>query len=771
MATQDRIRRSTNSSWPTSIAAVIIVAAIIVIGLQVLTTWQNTQHVAEIFEKIKNIEQEELLNEKTKSEIIKIRVESELRGFFWHSLISGLLPLVTAFVAVVTAWIGLRKYLDTREKERIDRAAEDLRSSLNQLASKEPLERNVGVVSLQHFFTPDKREYHLRAISALVAAARLEKDSEVTRSIRLGVEQAVRCVDADILRGVSWQGVQLTNADFKSLMLAGIDFRDADLENADFSNCNLTEARFTNASLKGARIDEATLVNTDLAYVDFAGASMQNTKLDNANFNHARVLNLDLRGADLRKTEFDTDEFPWELTKHWREAILESTVREQLIQRYGLKPTGAVILMLMWEVPPLIAGGTWTACYHFVRNLRQQGANLKIVVPWEQAKLMPAPFGREVKIIPLGIRIPEHTVSAYGEAHGPSPYGQSGWNPAWSSPYSFAGSYGAPSTFRSPYAASVSPYGGLIYQGLSYGQGPTLLGLTEEFKQRILYLVRSEQFDLIHAHDWVTFPAARAVSSAYKKPWVAHFHSLETDRRHREPDAIIERIEKGAVKGAESLVTPSKVTREKLKKLYNASGDKIKVVPNSLSSSQVIPSGEFETKRVVFLGRLTEQKGLDRFVNVASKVRRADPTISFVAYGSGEMGGLYRYQSEIALLGPLDWHNREKAFRGASVALVPSRSEPFGMVVMEAMLHQVPVLYPEDSGVAEVMDAGIKVDTNNIEAMAEEIQRLLKDWDYWIRVVEKQTKDIIHYGERKFEKNVLMLWSELSEDEHSKQHP
>ena len=119
----------------------------------------------------------------------------------------------------------------------------------------------------------------------------------------------------------------------------------------------------------------------------------------------------------------------------------------------------------------------------------------------------------------------------------------------------------------------------------------------------------------------------------------------------------------------------------------------------------------------------------------------------------------------------MNWHNRAEAFRGASVALVPSRSEPFGMVVMEAMLHQVPVLYPEDSGVAEVMAAGIKIDTDNIDAMAEEIQRLLRDWDYWKRVVEKQTKEITHYSERRFEKKVLALWKELDAGEHSEQHP
>jgi glycosyltransferase involved in cell wall biosynthesis len=758
---------SAKPSLRLSVVAVIVVSALIVVGLQVLATWRNTQHVAKIFNQIKAIEQkEQLTNEKTRGEIIKLRVENELRSFFWHSLLTGLVPLVTAFVAVMTAWISLRKYLDARDKERLDRAAEDLRSALNQLASKESRERMVGVVGLQHFFSLDKRDYHLRAMSALVAAARLEKNSEVLRSIRIGVEQAVRTVDSTVLHEVSWQGVQLVNADFKSRMLADIDFRDADLENADFSDCNLTGARLTNACLKGARLDKAILAGADLAYADLAGASLRGANLDRANFRHVSVLDLDLSGADLCKTEFNASEFPWELTKHWRDAKLEQFVQTQLLERYGAEPTGVVILMLMWEVPPLVAGGTWTACYHLARNLRQRGANLKIVVPWDEALIMPAPFGSEVEVIPLGIRLPEPTVSIYGDAQWWSPYAQSGWTPSWSSPYGFAGVYGTPTTSWGSYAASISPYGEFPF-GRLYSRGTTLLRLTDEFKQRLLRLARSVRFDLIHAHDWVTFAAARAVSSVHRKPWVAHFHSLEVDRRPHMPDSIIVRIEKGAVDGADGLTVPSNVTGGRLKQFYKATEQRITVVPNSLSPSPVAPAdmGEFETKRVVFLGRLTKQKGLDRFVQVAAHVLRRDSVASFVVYGSGEEGDRYRRSSDVKFFGPLDWHERARAFGGASVVLVPSRSEPFGMVVLEAMLHRVPVLYPADAGVAEVITSGVPIDPSDIAAMAEDVHRLLNDWAFWESVVEKQSEEIARFPEKNFENTLLSLWKDLTEDD------
>jgi glycosyltransferase involved in cell wall biosynthesis len=418
----------------------------------------------------------------------------------------------------------------------------------------------------------------------------------------------------------------------------------------------------------------------------------------------------------------------------------------------------------MWEMPPLVAGGTWTACYHLVRNLRQQGANLKVVVPWDEALIMPAPFGREVEVIPLGIRLPQPATSIYGTAQGWSPYARSAATPSWSSPYGFAGVGGSSTAMWGPYAASISPYGGTIASARLYSSGTTLLRLTGEFKQRLLRLIRSEPFDIIHAHDWVTFAAAEAVSAGHGKPWIAHFHSLEADRRPRTPDSIIAHIETEAVNSADHLTVPSKITKGRLEQFYKAPQEKITVVPNPLSPSPVTPAdmGEFETRRVVFLGRLTEQKGLDRFAHVAARVRQTDSSVSFVVYGSGEEGDRYRYSSEMTMRGPLDWHERARAFRGASVVLVPSRSEPFGMVVLEAMLHRVPVLYPKDAGVAEVIRSGVPIDSGDLPAMVEAIRQLLSDRVFWESVVAKQSIEIGDFSRRGFEKTLQSLWKDLA---------
>lgn len=239
--------------------AVIILFALAIVGLQIWATIQNTRQVERIIHQIEPLQTQQLSNEKARQEVISLRIQNELEAFFWSSLLNALGPMITAFVALVGAWLGLRNYLDTRSRERLDRAAGDLNSLLENLVSEEPRERAVGVVGLQHFLTPDKQEYHLRVLSALVTAARLEEDTEVMRGIRIAAEQAVKNLPEDVLRQVSWQGVKLRGVNFAGHRLQNLDFRDADLEDADLTGCDLSGVWLTNARLNGAKLDKSIL--------------------------------------------------------------------------------------------------------------------------------------------------------------------------------------------------------------------------------------------------------------------------------------------------------------------------------------------------------------------------------------------------------------------------------------------------------------------------------------------------------------------------------
>jgi uncharacterized protein YjbI with pentapeptide repeats/glycosyltransferase involved in cell wall biosynthesis len=741
--------------------AVIILFALAIVGLQIWATIQNTRQVERIIHQIEPLQTQQLSNEKARQEVISLRIQNELEAFFWSSLLNALGPMITAFVALVGAWLGLRNYLDTRSRERLDRAAGDLNSLLENLVSEEPRERAVGVVGLQHFLTPDKREYHLRVLSALVTAARLEEDTEVMRGIRIAAEQAVKNLPEDVLRQVSWQGVKLRGVNFAGHRLQNLDFRDADLEDADLTGCDLSGVWLTNARLNGAKLDKSILQGADLAYADFAGASLVQADLRQAGLYHARVWRMNLDEADLREAKFEPDEVSWELINNWRNATYDGGLLEHLLDRYGPAVRGGRVLMLMWEIPPLVAGGTWTACYHLVRNLRQRGANVTVVVPWDEASILSSPFGCEVEVIPLGIVPPRYVPSSYAAPW--SPYASTGFQQDRWSPY-------GSTFFSSPYYAAQGPYPSYFssyapsHEGRSgLRAGSTVLRLTGEFRKRFLRLAQQESFDVIHAHDWVTFDAAADAAQKAGKPWVAHFHSTEPDRRPSTPDIIIERIERQGALAANHIVVPSKATSRQIQDLYDVSASKITVVPNTLSWEEVAPleMGSFESKRTIFLGRLTSQKAPDRFAQVTAQVRRRQAGASFWVFGTGEDLPEFDSFPYISLRGVVEWSSRGTAFSGATAMLVPSRSEPFGMVVLEAMQHRVPVLYPEHAGVAEVIESGIRIRPDDIDGTAEQLERLLTDWRHWEEVVQEQSQEIAGYPDRGYEQRVLGLWGEL----------
>ncbi len=749
-------RKNKLSKDPTFKVAVIFALAIV--AIQIWSTVRNTRHVERILNQIQAAQSQQISDEKARQEVLALRIQNETKAFFWESLVTSLSPMVGVIVALVGGWLGLRSYLGTREKERIDRAATDLKDILDLVASKEPRERAVGIVGLQHFLAPDKDEYYLRVLSALMTAARLEEDAEVMRGIRIAAEQAIKNLPEEILQQVSWQGVKLRGVDFSKRSLQNLDLRDANLEDAVLTGCNLSGSLFTNARLNGAKIDNGVLDGVDFSYADFAGATLEGSVLDRAVLHHAKVGNLNLRRADLREAVFFPEEVPWDLTKNWREAIFGGGVLDRLLKRYGPEASGFRVLMLMWEIPPLIAGGTWTACYHIVRNLRRLGANVTVVVPWRASSIVSGPFGCEVEVVGLGVIPPRNASSPYSTAswspYAPSAYAQRTWS-----------GYSAPS-FYSPYSIGSGPYPGYFLgyaraEEMGLRAGSTLLRLTEEFRKRLLRYARREEFDLIHAHDWVTFEAAAAAAEEKAKPWVAHFHSTEADRRPESRDAVIRRREQNGAESATRVLTPSRATARRVHEEYKVAESKIEVVPNPLSVEN-LPSwemGAFETSRVIFLGRLASQKGPDLFTGIAAEVKRRYAAAQFWMFGSGERIGAQDWFVEYR--GALEWSRRGEAFIGASALLVPSRSEPFGMVVLEGMQHGVPVLYPDNSGVAEVIKSGIRIDPANTARTAEQLNHLLTDWNYWEDVVQEQSAEIAGYPERGYESRIIELWRSL----------
>jgi glycosyltransferase involved in cell wall biosynthesis len=769
--------------------------------------------------------------EKARQEYIGKLYENESRGGI-VALLASIASAITLIGAVSGGLIALFSYVDARQKEidarrkeALDRAASDLKDTLTHLAGKDYQERVVGVVGLQHFLVAERSESHRAALTALVAASRMaaarlaaaqaalehdgtdpaeaergeadrvesariiEEEREVLRSIRIAIEQAVRTVREEVLSQVSWQRVNADSADLRGAKLDGLDLRDAELRDAQLDHASLNRANLTNAKLQGAKLDDAHLAEADLTYADLAGASLARAELKDATFSRTKVLDLNLDQAKLEGIKVDADTVPWEQTRNWRTASYSTELWDKLIARFPA-PSGPHIVMLMWEIPPFVAGGTWTACYHLVRNLLHRGARLTIVVPWDEAAILTAPFGNEVKVVPMGIRLPEATTSVGTSRASPypepvcspyatafrSPYGGPPWSPYGGPPWSAYGGMfrGAPEPPWSPYSwmrrpglGGFDPYG--PYPAMrarrdtrASMQGSLLFRLIGEFRNRFQRYIAKEPADLIHAHDWVTFEAAREGAQPTSIPWVAHVHSIEIERQPAAPDELIKRIERRALASANAIVVPSNVTARRVAEQYGRDPSLIHVVPNVLSPEPIDPhdTGRFESGRVIYLGRLSHQKGIDRFLDIAAALRHRVGDLTFDVFGSGEVPA--QLYPDVRFHGALGWARRNEAFRDASLLIVPSRAEPFGMVIPEGMQHRVPVIYPADAGAAEVLQSGIRVSMDDSQSVLMQAERVLTDLSYWEDVVEQQLTEVTQYANRGFEQGLITLWDRLA---------
>jgi glycosyltransferase involved in cell wall biosynthesis len=756
---------------------VLLALAVLLLGAGLLQVWSAlaTQHV--VREAIRQTAAEkpaDLLREKQVQDVIASRIQNAGKSLVETNLVGAISAGVAVVVSASGALIAVFGYLDTREKERtdrrlaqekdrLDRLAASLNATIGQLVAGEARERIVGAAGLLPFFSETAPELHLQALAALIAAARAADESEeVRQGLRLSLEAAVRAVDPALLRRLSWQAVRLPRIDLRGCRLDGLDLRDAVLENARFQGASFIGADLTAAKLQGADLGRADLTRANLTYADLAGASLAGAVLREAVMDGVGLLNLDLEGADLRGLAGAWRRTPWDAARNWRRATFDDDVKAELEARYGVEAPETHVLMLMWEASPLVAGGTWTACWHLVRQLRRRGARVTVVIPWLRELVDDNPFGTDVELVGLGLMPPLDRPSPYAEpAWSPygrpapswSPYSQPAWSayaaPAWS-PYS------RPTAGWSPYGGSTGPYGYNPYGSTPLGLvGSTLYALMEAFGRRLETWLDSHRPDVIHAHDWVTFEAARAGAARAGVPWIAHFHSIEADRQPDATDQLTQTIERTAALEAARVVTPSGVTRDRLHQVYGIDPPRIDVIPNLLSAGEPAPHelGRFEDQRVVFIGRLSAQKGIDRFRDIAL----AAPGVRFEVFGEGLWpGGPNPFN--LAWKGPLPWTRRGEAFAGASAVIVPSRFEPFGMVILEAMQHRVPVIYPKDSGAAEVLESGIKVDSGDVPAIAALVSRLLGDLTRWELTVRQQAAEIDTYSARGFDDRIIEVW-------------
>lgn len=270
----------------------------------------------------------------------------------------------------------------------------------------------------------------------------------------------------------------------------------------------------------------------------------------------------------------------------------------------------------------------------------------------------------------------------------------------------------------------------------SGGYGTHLMDEVARYALAVEQLAQRHTFDVIHAHDWLSIPAGLAAARASKKPLVLHVHACEHDRSGEKVNREVKAIEQLGLDGADRVVCVSHYTAGQLRRHYQLDDSKVRVVHNALTQKEqkerVKVEKSIDQPIVLFLGRVTFQKGPDYFLEAASRVVRVRPEVKFVIAGSGDMlpsmiertarMGLAR---NVHFTGFLQGEDVERMYAMADVYVMPSVSEPFGISPLEAMALDTPVILSRQSGVSEVLRNALKVDFWDVQDMANKILALL----------------------------------------------
>ncbi len=267
--------------------------------------------------------------------------------------------------------------------------------------------------------------------------------------------------------------------------------------------------------------------------------------------------------------------------------------------------------------------------------------------------------------------------------------------------------------------------------------GRDLFSEVARYAAAVEHVARRGGFDVVHAHDWMTYPAAILASRASGKPLVVHVHSCEYDRSGEGADGRIVAIEQEGLDAAARVVCVSHYTEGVLSSRYRLDPARVRVVHNAVTHEEQRRDWHQEKAIpepvVLFLGRVTFQKGPDYFLEAARLVVGEEPGVRFVLGGRGDMlprmietaarMGLARH---VHFTGFLSGADVERMYAMADIYVMPSVSEPFGIAPLEAMALDVPVIVSRQSGVAEVLRSALKVDFWDVKDIANKIIALLR---------------------------------------------
>jgi glycosyltransferase involved in cell wall biosynthesis len=387
------------------------------------------------------------------------------------------------------------------------------------------------------------------------------------------------------------------------------------------------------------------------------------------------------------------------------------------------------VLMFGWEFPPHITGGLGTACYGLTKGLAKQGVEVLFVVPrafgdesQEAVRLVNASdvsidirqkmyqeFWKQITFLEVSSNIlPYIDPEEFERTHTEEVFdGAEEHQSVFSRNFTFSGKY-----------------------------GKDLMQEVSRYALVAASIASTNSFDVIHAHDWLTYPAGISAKKVSGKPLVVHMHATEFDRSGEHINQNVFDIERKGMEAADRVITVSHYTRDIVIHRYGINPEKVITVHNAVEpveNEELLNARKNVKEKVVtFLGRVTFQKGPDYFVEAANKVLQKDKNVRFVMAGSGDMlNKIIRRVAELRIsthfhfTGFLKGDEVDHMFALSDVYVMPSVSEPFGISPLEAMRSNVPVVISKQSGVSEVLKYALKVNFWDIDDMADAIYGLL----------------------------------------------
>lgn len=405
------------------------------------------------------------------------------------------------------------------------------------------------------------------------------------------------------------------------------------------------------------------------------------------------------------------------------------------------------VLMLGWEFPPMISGGLGVACKGIADAISNH-VELNLILPKTISENK-----KKYKVIGIDkifqIRNKNETdLSEYS-----IPYYQNTFFPYLNESY-FKTSQDLIKNYNN---------GHFIWNNIPALYGNDIIRNINTYKKSAIKISEDIEFDIIHAHDWMTMTAGIEIKKKFNKPLVLHIHSLETDRSNEENRGYIYQMEKKGMKEADLILAVSDYTKNKIIYHYQIKPEKIEVAHNG---NNYVPfqKSSFKKKEttVAFIGRLTNQKGPRYFLDIAKKILESNTKFRFVIAGNGDnMNSLIEYSAleelgdKIHYTGFLNENKLKELWKNTDIYCMPSVSEPFGLSAVEAASCNIPCVISKQSGVSEVLKNSLQFDFWDVDKAASLIINLAENKMLKKEITTNALKEVKKMSWNKTAKEIL----------------